>query len=308
MAMVKKYPPLPNLDNIDLRLLRVFLAVVRNRGFSAAQLELNINQPTISTHMTQLETRLGVCLCHRGRGGFQLTEEGEVVYEAARRLFSSVEEFRAQIARHRGELVGDLHVGAVDAIITNPHLRLQGVIRDFCDIADAVRMHIYIKSPQSLQRDLVEERIHLAIAPFTKLPPTLVTVPIFAERQGLYCGDTHELYGLDDAELSVDLLPAHRYAARSYLQNWAPPHFPQLTPSAYTGDMEALALFILSGVFIGHLPRHYAAPWVERGKLRELLPDALSYQSQFYLAYRNAETSLAAERFIDLMRATFQTP
>lgn len=304
--MVKKYPPLPNLDNIDLRLLRVFLAVVRNRGFSAAQLELNINQPTISTHMTQLESRLGVCLCQRGRGGFQLTEEGEVVYEAARRLFLSIEEFRADIAKHRGELVGDLHIGTVDAIITNENLCLQAVIQDFCEIADSVKMHIYIKSPQSLQRDLLEERIHLAIAPFTKLPPTLVTMPIFTEKQVLYCGDAHELYGLDDDKITVDLLPAQRYAARSYLQNWTPPHFPELTTQAYTGDMEALALFILSGEFIGHLPEHYAAPWVAQEKMRPLFPNKLSYESQFYLAYRNAETNLAAEHFIELLKKTFR--
>ncbi len=60
----------------DIRLLRVFEAVVKNGGFTAAQGELNISQSTISNHITALEQRLGVTLHQRGRGGFWLTDKG----------------------------------------------------------------------------------------------------------------------------------------------------------------------------------------------------------------------------------------
>ena len=68
---------LGNVTDSDLRLLRVFRAVVACGGFAAAELELNINRSTISRHIKDLETRLGVTLCRRGRGGFALTPEGE---------------------------------------------------------------------------------------------------------------------------------------------------------------------------------------------------------------------------------------
>lgn len=54
----------------DLRLLRIFAAVVRHQGFAAAQQELNLSTSAISTYMSQLENQLGIVLCHRGRGGF----------------------------------------------------------------------------------------------------------------------------------------------------------------------------------------------------------------------------------------------
>ena len=59
---------LGNVTDNDLRLLRVFRAVVACGGFAAAELELNINRSTISRHIKDLETRLGVTLCRRGRG------------------------------------------------------------------------------------------------------------------------------------------------------------------------------------------------------------------------------------------------
>ena len=53
----------------DLNLLHVFIAVVENGGFSAAELALNSRVSRISTQMADLEARLGIQLCHRGRSG-----------------------------------------------------------------------------------------------------------------------------------------------------------------------------------------------------------------------------------------------
>ena len=50
---------LTNLSDIDLKLLRVFVAVAEAQGVSAAQETLLMNQSTISTHLASLETRLG---------------------------------------------------------------------------------------------------------------------------------------------------------------------------------------------------------------------------------------------------------
>jgi DNA-binding transcriptional LysR family regulator len=67
---------LGHVTDTDLRLLQVFRAVVACGGFSAAELELNINRSTISRHIKDLESRLNGTLCRRGRSGFALTEEG----------------------------------------------------------------------------------------------------------------------------------------------------------------------------------------------------------------------------------------
>ena len=86
---------LTNLSESDIRLLKVFSKLVEAGGFSAAQIELNVSQSTISTHMTALEQRLGLRLCQRGRAGFRLTEKGQLIYQASQRLFASLEEFRS---------------------------------------------------------------------------------------------------------------------------------------------------------------------------------------------------------------------
>ena len=80
------------LHDVDLKLLRVFVEVVRCGGFSAAQAALNSSQSAISGQMTTLETRLGVKLCDRGRSGFRLTDQGRATYAATQRLMLAVVE------------------------------------------------------------------------------------------------------------------------------------------------------------------------------------------------------------------------
>lgn len=84
----------PALSKADMHLLYVFGTVVEARGFSAAQITLNVSASTISRQITDLETRLGLRLCQRGRKGFRLTEKGEIVYAAARKLFAELDLFR----------------------------------------------------------------------------------------------------------------------------------------------------------------------------------------------------------------------
>lgn len=78
---VKKRALLGQLSDMDLRLLRVFKAVVDCGGMSAAELELNISLSTISKHIKDLEQRLGLTLCQRGREGFAVTDEGLLIYQ-----------------------------------------------------------------------------------------------------------------------------------------------------------------------------------------------------------------------------------
>src|ERR1700722_14732390 len=116
------------IANPDLKLLKVFMTVVHSGGFTAARTELNVSQPTVSMKISELETRLGMRLCERGRGGFKLTAEGQRVYEASLNLFQSLDTFRAGIGVMRGRLVGELHIGFADATVTNPDLKLNAAI------------------------------------------------------------------------------------------------------------------------------------------------------------------------------------
>lgn len=295
----------PSLSNIDLRLLRVFQSVVRHNGFSAAQDDLGLTQATISNHMSQLEERLGMRLCERGRGGFYLTNYGKSIYEAALNLFRSIDNFHGIVGSTRGELLGEIHFGTVDAMYTNAELNLPETLKQFSDLAPRVVIHIDIASPQGLLQGLLDERYHAILGPMVRLPKAVRSWFLLNEEQSLFCGDSHPLFHKDDADITVDGLSGHAFAGRSYTQDTELDIDIAFEWGAVSSHMESIALLILSGNFIGYLPTHYAEQWVRTGKMRRLLPAQTSYTDRMHLAYRRQERNSAARQFVDCVRNSF---
>ena len=279
---------LANLSEGDIRLLRVFAKVVEAGGFSAAQIELNVSQSTISTHMTALEQRLNVRLCERGRSGFRLTERGNLIYQASQRLFAALSEFRSEAGAVRGCLVGQFTVGIVDSLTTNPACRLARAIGNFNLQAPEVQISVQVTSPNELERAVLEGRFDLGLGACGRHSPYLSYDDLFEERQVLYCGPGHPLFHRSQ-EISVSDLKGQQFARRSYD---APNRFPagvRLTSTAAADLMEGVAILVLSGRYIGFLPTHFAQQWVAQDLMRPLLEGRLGYQNPIYLAIRKTE-------------------
>src|SRR6478735_8440400 len=121
------------LSDIDVRLLRHFATVVEAGGFSLAAARLNVSESTISQQMSDLEARLGMRLCERGRGGFRLTRNGDEVYKATVELLEDMTRFRDRLAVLGSELSGTLNLGVADAIITMADSHIIETIRAYGD-------------------------------------------------------------------------------------------------------------------------------------------------------------------------------
>lgn len=299
----------PRLDQVDLRLLRVFATVADCGGFSAAQVELNVGQSTISSHMAALETRLGMRLCERGRAGFRLTEEGRRIYEATQRLFRSVETFHAEMAALRGRLTGEIHIGTVDNVATNPRFALSRAIDRFKQREGAVHITMHVGTPAEIERAVVDGRIHIGMGGYTRQLSGLEYIPLLREHQLLYCSRGHPLFAVDDDALSLRDLSHWEFVKRSYFPDASLPHGNHLNASAVAANMEAIALLVLSGRFIGFLPVHYASRWVEQGEMRAIRPDVMHYESELELLTRKGQPQQLAVRLFkeDLLAAFRET-
>lgn len=179
----------------DLHLLRLFVTVVEAGGFSAAQGVLGLSQPTISQRMAQLETRLGYRLCSRGKGGFHLTEKGTLLLDAARGLLLNIEQFRQQANGVGERLLGTVRIGMAENQDKAVSLKLAQAIAAFRTRKESVQLELISAPPAELERLLLEQRLDYAISYFSGIQAAFDYQPLFQERQRLYCGKGHELFG-----------------------------------------------------------------------------------------------------------------
>ena len=67
-----------------------------------------------------------------------------------------------------------------------------------------------------------------------------------------------------------------------------------------TSHMEAIAILIKSGRYLGYLPVHFAQQFVERQEMKSLLDRELSYNDTFHLMLRKDERNRAAALLVAL--------
>ncbi len=280
---------LGNVTDNDLRLLRVFRAVVACGGFAAAELELNINRSTISRHIKDLETRLGVTLCRRGRGGFALTAEGEQVFTSAQKMMAAMEDFRHDVDELHRQLTGPISVAIFDKTASNPACRIYRAFTRFDELAPEVRPDIRVEPINAIEQGVMEGRFHLGIIPNHRPSSSLDYHPLFTEQMFLYCAAGHPLFGADPARLSAQQVRTCKYVGIGY-------HSPNMETSHRLGherhatayDQEAVAHLVLSGRYVGYLPEHYAESFVARDMIRPLLPGTFQYVCEFSAIVRRS--------------------
>lgn len=73
---------------MDFKQLKSFAAVVECQSFSKAAQQLLIAQPTISTHIRQLEEELGGCLLQRTTKSIEITPQGWQAYRYAVKILN----------------------------------------------------------------------------------------------------------------------------------------------------------------------------------------------------------------------------
>jgi LysR family transcriptional regulator, transcriptional activator for bauABCD operon len=307
MFMSKK-ALLGQLSDMDLRLLSVFRSVTEAGGLSAAELELNIGRSTISRHLKDLEVRLGVTLCRRGRAGFALTDEGREVYSATLRLLGAMDEFRGTINDMHQHMRGKLTLALYDKTVTNRDCRIADALGEFDQLAPEVKIDMYVEPINEIEKGVMEGRFQLGIIPLHRPSSSLIYHSLFPEQMHLYCARTHPLFLLPDAQISDELIAAQKYAGLGYHSpNMLVGNELNLVRHATAYDQEAVATLIMSGRYVGYLPDHYAGPLVEQGNLRIIGAQTFHYVCEFSAIWRRApRPSRVLQTFIDCLAEVHQ--
>lgn len=95
---------------MDWDKLRIFCIVAEAHSFTHAGEVLNLSQSAISRQISGLEDSLGVLLFHRHARGLVLTEQGELLYQAAHEVFEKLSNVEGQIHDSKQREDGPLRV------------------------------------------------------------------------------------------------------------------------------------------------------------------------------------------------------
>ena len=164
-----------DLSAVDLNLLKLFEALVRERSVTQAGLRLGLSQPAASRALGRLRAMLGDRLVVRGKLGLELTPRGEMLAGPVARLLDDARGLVSPAVFDPASATGRITIAAHDHLSL---LVLAGLIARFERHAPALSLHI--AQPAGDNMRLVEQgTADLALGIFDALPGSLY-------RRGLY--------------------------------------------------------------------------------------------------------------------------
>ncbi|KAB3529018.1 selenium metabolism-associated LysR family transcriptional regulator [Alkaliphilus serpentinus] len=97
---------------MDFRQLESFVMVAKHKSFSKAADYLYLTQPTISSHILNLEKDMNTILINRSNRKISLTKAGEILYEYAVNLLNLKEDAVYKLNQYKGKIVGSIEIAA----------------------------------------------------------------------------------------------------------------------------------------------------------------------------------------------------
>ncbi|WP_181803393.1 LysR family transcriptional regulator [Streptomyces shenzhenensis] len=113
---------------MELRTLRVFVAVAEEQSFTRAAERLSVAQPAVSHQIRSLEKELGEALFERSTRSVRLTEAGRVLLPLAGQTLAAADRVTAEFASRAALVTGALVLGTVDGV---EHTRLPALLGTF---------------------------------------------------------------------------------------------------------------------------------------------------------------------------------
>lgn len=237
------------LVNLDLDLLRAFVAVAEAGSFTRAGARLGRTQSAVSLQIQRLETQLGVQLLTRDPRRSAPTPTGEALLIQARRLLRLNDEIVAGVTEH--SLEGEVRLGAPEDFAT---AHLPEVLGDFSRAYPHVNLSVTCDLTLHLIEQMSQGELDLALIKREPLGPAL-GAPVWREPLVWVAADASLLTAYERVPLVAAPAPCvYRKRAISALDEIGKPWRIAYTSPSLAGQHAALR----AGLGVTVLPREMA--------------------------------------------------
>jgi DNA-binding transcriptional LysR family regulator len=299
---------------INLRDLRVLMAVADTGSMAKAAARLGISHPAVSKTIAQLEGALRVRLLDRSPQGAELTPSGNVLLRCGINIFDELRQGYRSLEHLSDPNVGEIRLGCTDIIL---HSLAPAVIRNFLLKYPGVQLDVKLANPGEHQlRELRERRIDLLITRATSQlaaddlhsellfdEPFVFVVGAeseFARRRKVTLGDIiGRKWILPPPDSSPGVLIDSVFRSAGF----EPP--PAVVK---TISIELTASLVAGGDFVGILPISVARLKAARASLRVLPVKPVGPRISAAIVFvRNRTLSPAVESFVNCVRKVVET-
>ena len=291
---------------MDLRQLHALLAVAEHQSFSAAARALHTVQSNVSTHVARLEQEVGSILSDRAQG--ELTVEGQIVADRARRILAELRAIEDDLAALRDDVSGRVRAGVIG---TTARWLVPSLLTMVSEQFPRIELQIIEATTTSLLPQLLDNRIDLAVVNLPVGDPDIDSHVLFTEERIIIAPADHPLAAherVDLAELArhAILLPPRGTSFRDEIDADARRVRVELSTQAEVDGLRLLTSLAFQGFGPALLPASAAPSWLE-GEWVRVRVDGLSPRIVGLATRRRSPPSAPMRTLSELIRRIVDT-
>jgi DNA-binding transcriptional LysR family regulator len=293
---------------MDLWHLKIFKKVIDLEGFSRAAQAVHITQPTVSSHIRDLEEYFGCRLVDRMGRKAMPTKAGEILYQYACRLIALADEAEGAVAGFLGSISGKVSIGG--STIPGAYI-LPRQIGEFTKKYPLVSIRVEVADTLQIIEHILAGRLDFGIVGAESDNAQIVQQPIIEDQMRLIIRADHKWA----EQKSVDLKNIFkepfilREAGSGTLKTLADKikqakySIEDFMVAAELGSTASVIQGIKSGMGISVLSLIAVKDELEQASLKALEIKGLDLTRNFYLTCHRARTlSPASTAFMDFIK------
>ena len=179
-------------SNLNWNLLRTFLVIVEERSITRASERLLLRQPSVSAALRRLEETVGYQLITRDSRRFDLTKEGQILYQECNEIYRRISSVPNKLAESGHSISGLVRILVVTHLVWP---ELDEALANVHSRHPAITFKIEIASSQDIVLAVTQQAAPMGICLLTHPLASLTCRLAFRESFGVFCGPKHRLFG-----------------------------------------------------------------------------------------------------------------
>ena len=293
---------------MDLWQLNIFCKVIELKSFSKAGKAIRLSQPTISSHIKDLEDHFDCRLIDRLSKEAVPTKAGELLYDYAKRMLALRDETETALAEYNGKIRGRLVIGG--STIPGTYLMPQ-LVADFKKKYPDVIVSLVIGDTDHIIESILNGNLELGIVGAKAETKKITQKKLIEDEMRLIVPVGHRWAG--EKRVSLKRLVSEPFilrergsgTLRSLDQSLSGcgHSIEDLNVVAELGSTQAICQGIKTGAGVSVISTLAAAEDLQMGKLNALEVDGLDLKRNFYLTrHRYRSPSPLSEAFVQFLK------
>jgi len=293
---------------MDLWQLKIFCKVVELKSFSKAGESVHLSQPTVSSHIKELEEHFGTRLVDRLSRKVLPTKAGELLYDYAQQLVALRDRTEAVMAEFNGKMKGRLTIGG--STIPGGYL-LPRIVGFFSKRYPEVYISLKVGDTLEILSMVAAGRVEAGVVGAKSSDKLLHQVPVATDEMCLVVPGDHSL--ARRRTIKFNELLGEPFIVRELGSGTLRSIEQQLQKKGYgvsdfnivaeMGSTEAVRQAIKNKVGLSILSAVAVADDIQSGLLKAISIEGLNLKRSFYLTTHKQRTpSPLCATFVDFLK------